>query len=286
MKYQAVFKRYEIKYLITREQKQAILGAMAPYMRPDKYGRSTIRNIYLDTDDYILARHSIARPDYKEKIRIRSYKKAEADSEVFVELKRKCDHVVYKRRIALPEADAMKWIAGSRNDAIERECKAASAQVTDEIEYFCSLYPGLRPTVYLSYDREAYRMNDGSDFRVTFDSNIRTRNYDISLESDVYGTTLLDEDKVLMEIKCSGGIPLWMTEALSAGHIYKTSFSKYGTAYQNLIFPSAYAEYREKMSAVNMTAPVGTYGNPNIKEAQNTKTSRRIFTFDRRHATA
>ena len=30
-----------------------------------------------------------------------------------------------------------------------------------------------------------------------------------------------------MEIKCSGGIPLWMTQILSKEHIYKTSFSKY-----------------------------------------------------------
>ena len=82
MKYQAVFKRYEIKYLISREQKQAILEAMAPYMRLDEYGKTTIRNIYYDTDDYILARHSIAKPDFKEKIRIRSYKKANEKSEV------------------------------------------------------------------------------------------------------------------------------------------------------------------------------------------------------------
>lgn len=242
MKYQAVFKRYEIKYLITREQKEAILAAMAPHMSLDQYGKSTIRNIYFDTDDYILARHSIAKPDFKEKLRIRSYKKADERSEVFVELKRKCDHIVYKRRIALPEEDAMKWVEGDRSNFIEGECRAASTQVTDEIEYFCSIYPGLRPTVYLSYDREAYKMNDGSDFRVTFDSNIRSRDYDISLESDAYGTELLDDDKVLMELKCSGGIPLWMTEALSKGHIYKTSFSKYGTAYKTQIFPVASAD--------------------------------------------
>ena len=40
-----------------------------------------------------------------------------------------------------------------------------------------------------------------------------------------------------MEIKCSGGIPLWMTHVLTENQIYKTSFSKYGTAYQNIIFP-------------------------------------------------
>ncbi len=41
-----------------------------------------------------------------------------------------------------------------------------------------------------------------------------------------------------MEIKCSGGIPLWMTHVLSEEQIYKTSFSKYGTAYKTLIYPN------------------------------------------------
>ena len=36
----------------------------------------------------------------------------------------------------------------------------------------------------------------------------------------------------MMEIKCSYGMPLWLTKLLSEEHIYKTSFSKYGTAYQ------------------------------------------------------
>ena len=38
MAYQATFQRYEIKYLLTQAQKEAILQAMAPYMKLDKYG--------------------------------------------------------------------------------------------------------------------------------------------------------------------------------------------------------------------------------------------------------
>jgi hypothetical protein len=38
-----------------------------------------------------------------------------------------------------------------------------------------------------------------------------------------------------MEIKTSGGIPLWMSQILTQCHIYKTSFSKYGLAYKNMI---------------------------------------------------
>ena len=164
-------------------------------MEMDRFGRSTVRNIYFDTDDYVLARHSIAKPDFKEKLRVRSYSKADADSTVFVELKRKFDGVVYKRRVGLREADAMQWMAGTHDPAVMCSLAAESPQVTSEIEYFKSLYSGLKPVLYLSYDREAYRMRSGAhaadggtEFRITFDSNIRCRESDLTLRSEAYGT--------------------------------------------------------------------------------------------------
>ena len=231
MAYQAVFKRYEIKYMITVEQKKKILEAMEPYMALDKYGRTTIRNIYFDTDNYRLIRRSIEKPIYKEKLRIRSYQKATEDSPVFIELKKKYKKVVYKRRISMTEPEAMAWIC-------DRAKSPKETQITREIDYFCDFYQGLKPAVYLSYEREAYFEKNGGDFRVTFDHNILCRQTELSLCAEPYGDPLLEEGKVLMEVKCSGGMPLWMTRALTEQKLSKTSFSKYGIAYQRLIFPN------------------------------------------------
>lgn len=230
MAYQSVFKRYELKYLLTQEQKNIVLAAMAPHMALDKYGRTTIRNIYFDTDNYRLIRHSIEKPVYKEKLRIRSYRRADPGSPVFVELKKKFQNVVYKRRLSLPEKDAIDWICEGIH------CQP-DTQICREIDYFLQYYQTLHPAVFLSYEREAYFAKDGSDFRVTFDDTILCRQEDISLESEAYGTPLLPNGLTLMEIKCSGGIPLWLTKALSENRIFKTSFSKYGKAYETMIFP-------------------------------------------------
>lgn len=230
MSVQTVFKRYELKYMLTLEQKEKVLQVMEPYMALDKYGRTTIRNIYFDTDNYLLIRRSIEKPTYKEKLRIRSYSQAQPDSTVFVELKKKYKHVVYKRRISLPEIEAMNWING------ESHCHKRT-QISEEVDYFLDYYENLGPAVFLSYEREAFYSKDESDFRVTFDDNILCRQDDLSLESEVYGTSILPEGMVLMEIKCSGGIPMWMIHVLSEEHIYKTSFSKYGTAYKTIIYP-------------------------------------------------
>ena len=213
---------------------------MKPHMHPDEYGKTTIRNLYYDTDTYLLIRRSIEKTNYKEKLRIRSYSRASADSTVFAELKKKYNDVVYKRRLSLPNQEAMEWLSGEKS-------LAKHTQISNEIDYFLRFYGTLHPTVFLSYDREAYYSNDDTDFRVTFDDNILCRQTDLSLESEAYGTPILPENKVLMELKCSGGIPIWMTDILSREKLYKTSFSKYGTAYRTLIFPQT-----NKINSYNM----------------------------------
>lgn len=232
MAYQMTFERYELKYLLNRQEKAQILQAMEPYMKLDEYGRTTIRNIYYDTDSYRLIRHSLEKPAYKEKLRVRSYQQARPEDPVFVEIKKKYKSVVYKRRLVVKEDQAMTSFR-------EGSPLPVNSQIADEIEYFRSYYGSLQPAVFLTYEREAYYAVDGSDFRVTFDENILYREDDISLESEVYGESLLDEDQTLMEVKTSGGIPLWLSHTLAQMHVYKTSFSKYGSAYQNMMAEDA-----------------------------------------------
>lgn len=221
-----VFKRYEYKYLMTRHQRDILLRAMEPYMTLDKYGHSSIRNIYYDTPDFRLIRRSLEKPVYKEKLRVRSYGRAGAGDTVFVELKKKYDSVVYKRRLSLPQAQAMACMAG--------DFPFPGTQIGKELAYAKDFYGDLEPEVFLSYEREAYYARDGGDFRVTFDENIRYRQADLTLDSDAGGKAIIRPDQVLMELKTSGGIPLWMVHALSALHIYGTSFSKYGAAYKDI----------------------------------------------------
>ena len=235
MNYQAIFKRFEIKYLLTRKEYETVLTAMAPYMVPDQYSRSTIRNIYFDTEHFTLVRRSIEKPIYKEKLRIRTYQQANPDTPVFVELKKKYDSVVYKRRLSLPEQDAMAWVTGTKS--------GPDCQIGREIDYFISYYKTLQPSLFLSYQRDAYCHKENRDLRITFDDQILCRCNDLCLNSEIFGTPILPRDTVLMEIKTGGGIPLWLTNVLTNEHIFKTSFSKYGNAYQQLIYPQCTIPY-------------------------------------------
>lgn len=220
---QMIFKRHEMKYLISTDQLALIKAAFQNHMIADVHGKNTICSLYYDTPDFRLIRRSLEKPIYKEKLRLRSYGVADSDTFVFVELKKKYKSVVYKRRIGLSEKDAMHYLA-TRETPIHN-------QITREIDYAMDFYKELAPAMLLTYDREAYYAKDNHEFRVTFDSNILWRDYDLSLDKGIYGTPILTQDKVLMEVKTADSIPLWMVKLLSDNHIYKTSFSKYGTAY-------------------------------------------------------
>lgn len=227
MKNQMIFQRYEFKYLMDLRQLQAVLTAMAPYMVPDEYSHSSIRNLYLDTPDYRLIRRSLERPIYKEKLRVRSYGRAGEQDPVFVELKKKYLSVVYKRRIPIPQEQALACIDGRQ--------PWLDSQIGAELAYTMDFYKALRPAVFLSYERDSFRGVEDEEFRVTFDSEIRYRQEELTLDSDTWGTPILPSGQVLMELKVAGGLPLWMAHVLSEQSIFKTSFSKYGAAYQDIM---------------------------------------------------
>ena len=226
---QMTFKRYELKYMLTRRQAALLKAAMAGHMELDRFGHSSIRNIYLDTDSFRLVRRSIEKPLYKEKLRVRAYGRADQEDAVFVELKKKFESVVYKRRLTLPNREAMDALEGGGP-------LPAIGQIAREIQAFRDFYgPSLKPAMFLSYEREAYYPTDGEDFRLTLDERILWRTDHMDLSAGCFGTPLLGSDQVLMELKTPGGIPLWMVDFLSANGIRKISFSKYGAAYRQLM---------------------------------------------------
>ena len=110
MKIQTVFERTEKKYILTLAQRRELLKRIAEHIKPDEYGESTVCSLYFDTDDYRLIRRSMEKPVYKEKLRLRSYSTPKRDSNVFLELKKKYNGVVYKRRKTMKLGEAKDYL--------------------------------------------------------------------------------------------------------------------------------------------------------------------------------
>ncbi len=226
--YQQFFNRCEKKYLIDETQYRELIGKIYSRLEYDNYKKYRICNIYFDTLQYDLIRASVEKPLYKEKFRLRSYGTPAVSDTVFLEIKKKYDGIVYKRRLALPYGDAIDFCTGVR-------FPEEKSQVLSEIQWMMKRYE-LYPMLYLSYDRLAMRGAEDPGLRITFDTNIVWRNRELDLTKGDYGILKVPEGQYIMEIKTLGAMPLWLAEALTVLRIYPASFSKYGKIYQDELF--------------------------------------------------
>ena len=226
---QTVFNRIEKKYMLPQEVYVMLLEKLKGHMEVDEYGLHTICNLYYDTSNYGLIRRSIDKPVYKEKLRLRSYGVPTADSKVFVEIKKKYNKVVNKRRVQMTLKEAYDYVERGIRPRKEN-ATWEEKQIMNEIDFFLQRYP-LRRGMWLAYDRIALKgKHDG--FRLTFDMNIRNRIGHMGLEYGDSGEHLLPSGFALMETKVMGATPLWFSQILAELAIYPTSFSKYGNFYK------------------------------------------------------
>lgn len=224
---QDIFRRYEKKYLITRERYAALSGLLSQHMEADIFGEYLVRNVYFDTDGWDVVRASIARPLFKEKMRLRSYGEAGLESDVFLELKKKYDGVVYKRRIAVPAGTLAKR-------SVREVLSEDGSQIAREIGFYMES-KAVSEKAHISFKRTALAGVSDTGLRVTFDEGLRFRLEPLELSRPETGAAILPEDILIMEIKTFGGIPIWLARALCENGIFPTTFSKYGACYTEYI---------------------------------------------------
>lgn len=224
--YQSVFKRKEIKYLLTEAQLASLRPALEAHMEPDAFAHSSISNLYYDTPDYRMIRRSLEKPSYKEKLRLRSYGVPNDQTPVFPESKKKAQGIVYKRRVSMPYGDALRYLS--------RRQPGGDGQIFQELNWMLTSYGSLTPRIFLSYERDSWKGQEDSSLRLTLDREILWRTEALDLRRGAWGTLLLEPGQVLMEIKISNAAPLWLAEALSENGIFPVSFSKCGRAFELL----------------------------------------------------
>ncbi len=219
-----VMKRVELKYILSEEKAAYLKSRLHGHMEADQFGKTSIASLYYDTPNYRLIRASLEKPEFKEKIRLRSYGLATEQSPVFLELKRKAYGIVYKRRVKTTIPLVQKFFACEGDIC-------AGGQINSEITTFRDFYQTLVPSCLIIYDRTAYFEQDG-DLRLTIDENPRFRTDQLTLTHSMDGISLLPPGGSILEIKVQNAMPIWLADILSEGQIYKSSFSKYGEAYR------------------------------------------------------
>lgn len=227
------FKRYELKYQLTEKQYKAVLEGILPYVDADKYcidGKTYgLYNIYYDDDNYSVIRHSVSKPPFKEKLRLRSYyADPKPDDKVFIELKKKADGCVNKRRVTLEYQDAVRFLETGVGTLTG---DYLNDQVVKEIEYYLKINP-VSPKVFIAYDRSAYFVKTDKKIRITFDTNVRGGPAELG---EAGAVPLVKDGMYLMEVKISDHIPLWLVKIFTENKVFRHGFSKYGAYFEDHI---------------------------------------------------
>ena len=208
---------------------------------------------------------SLEKPVYKEKLRLRTYGPRCAQAPVFVELKKKHEGIVYKRRIAASEPAARLLMVGvpyeraiSRyplvDEALEAESHSAkSLQIAEEIAACVRRNGPVFPSMAILVERVAWaplpdaRGAEAEGVRITFDERIRYRDLFVPAGKRA-SVPLLAAGEAIMEVKVPGAYPLWLVRVLDDCGAYPTSFSKYGEAYLACEGKAAPKAYREQVA--------------------------------------
>lgn len=238
-----IFNRYERKYIITTKQKNDLIAFISEYLISDPYSQNgnpyTIYNIYYDTHDFSIIRNSIQKPTYKDKLRLRTYTYPLLDdSIVFLEIKKKFEGRINKRRVNLTYKQAKDYMESGIKPVFDAYI---DNQIMSEIDYFIKIHKA-KPGAFISYDRIAY-MSDSDALRITFDHQILFRNKNIDFSSNEGNPILSSKDLYLMEVKSEDNFPFWLARKLSEYELYSQSFSKYGKAYQQYLLGGTTDDY-------------------------------------------
>ena len=138
--FQHHFQRFETKYIISKEILLDLLLEFEGYLVEDERAYSTINNLYYDTPSYQLIRESLENPCFDEKVRLRTYQEHPTeDSQVFLEIKKKTEGLVTKRRLAADLLTAEAYLDGDYSQLTDVQIDTEMVWLTQHFGNILSL---------------------------------------------------------------------------------------------------------------------------------------------------
>ena len=227
--------RYEMKFVITREQHARLLPTLMPHLRADENAGSgasyPIVSLYYDTPERDCYWEKMRSLGSRRKLRVRVYGSLDGalPPTTFLEIKHKCDGRGVKRRARMPLEAAL---AIARGETVPFAFSPPERRLVEEVHELVGKR-GFKPSCCMRYDRQAYAGNDeDSDLRITFDMGIgyRTDNLKPIPDDRRFDRWLLPDGSAVMEVKVTGAVPFWLTRTIAQEGCVLQSHSKYCNA--------------------------------------------------------
>ena len=227
-----------MKFVITREQREALMADALPRMKPDENAVDgafyPIVSLYYDNADRDCYWEKVESYQNRRKMRVRVYGSMDGKlpPTIFVEIKHKCDGRGVKRRLLCTLDEAYAVASGG---GIAPRAGILDRRLIEEIHMLVN-ERHFEPCCAMRYDRHAFADRDPeSDLRVTFDTGIAYRFDDLNVIPDDrrFDHFLLPDGYSVMEVKVTGSVPFWLTHMIGRHHCILQSHSKYNNALED-----------------------------------------------------
>ncbi len=239
---QAKFNRFELKYLISLIQRDKFIKEITLFMKHDKYINNNhnyeVRSIYFDSPFGKSYYNKKSGLNIRMKFRIRYYPDffANRDREyVFIELKKRLNETLSKERIKVPFNTAFKIINNKTQDARDfyKNLSPQNKNILNEIWFNYNRFH-LKPVNVICYERQAFNSEFISKFRITFDTNLRIRNYNFNLHYGGGSYYIKSPNVCIMEIKFNKFIPKWAINIIQRNNFVREKMSKFVSGIEKL----------------------------------------------------
>jgi len=233
--------RFELKYRISESKAQQVRFFIQNYLKCDSFGMNqpdlsySVNSLYIDSPELKTYRDTINGDRNRFKLRIRYYD--DEDTPVYFEIKRRYNKVIRKKR-ALVNRMSVKDILSGQFPKMSHLVHFSSGdmEVLEEFSYLQNLLMA-KPSLHVSYMREAYEMEHSNMVRVTFDRKVKSH----LIEGDPF----IDQnreiitpfgDTVILELKFTDRFPNWLQELTELFHLRQESAAKYVDSIEEIKF--------------------------------------------------
>lgn len=228
--------RYELKYLLRRDQTEPLLDELHAKLRLDAHasplGTYPITSLYYDTAYYKAYWDKLNGHRSRRKLRVRVYGDTTITPQTpaFVEIKQRINKMMRKRRVPLTYAEGVDLEGYALLGQMRAEAGKVEEQAVLHEAHYLYRTLQLQPACVVSYDRMAFEGDEfAPDLRITLDFNLRGRVHDLSLLSTGIASNyaVLGSEYVVLEIKANQNIPRWVAELMARHQCTFYRISKY-----------------------------------------------------------
>jgi len=229
-----------MKYRLPPTLAPLVRQAVLPYVRLDSAsarGPYLISSLYLDTPRFDLYNDTREETARRFKLRIRRY----VTGPYFVECKRRLKDVISKIRVAVPQEAYPNVLLDPRGLEMIRTDRDRR-NLAEFIRRMRTC--GAEPTCVVKYAREAF-VSEVDDYgRVTFDTELcgrRATGWHVPMHEPGWRPTDggirfgLPFSGVILELKCTTAVPLWMSDIVRRFGLIRTGFSKFCTVMESTV---------------------------------------------------